>query len=204
MITLIIILLTAFVSLWGWIYYDIFRKSLFIPVVISENKEYFRFITSGFIHEDFVHLLVNMIVLFFFGIYLEYEFISIWGKFTGILVFMGFYIGSMVISNLPIYFMNRRDVTFNSLGASAAVASMVIVSLVMNPLKDICIYNVACMPAAILGGIYVLYSIFMSKRKNDRINHDAQIFGVILGLIFVLITKPAAILKIIEIFTKLF
>ena len=38
-----------------------------MPAQIERNREYYRFVTSGFLHANFTHLLWNMFSFFFFG-----------------------------------------------------------------------------------------------------------------------------------------
>src|SRR5690606_19346528 len=65
-VTLAIIGVTVLVS---WRAFDDQRllARLFLwPPAISRNQQYDRLVTHGFIHADWMHLLFNMITLFFF------------------------------------------------------------------------------------------------------------------------------------------
>ena len=44
------------------------------PYQVVYRKQYYRMITSGFLHADYVHLIFNMITLYFFGDAVEYYF----------------------------------------------------------------------------------------------------------------------------------
>src|SRR6185503_607263 len=46
---------------------EVMGRAIFNPYVIHENREWWRFVTSGFIHADFLHLFINMFVLYSFG-----------------------------------------------------------------------------------------------------------------------------------------
>ena len=46
--------------------------AMFVPLVLG-NQEYYRLITSMFLHFGFSHLMNNMIMLFFLGSILEEE-----------------------------------------------------------------------------------------------------------------------------------
>ena len=41
------------------------------PYKTNRDGQYYRFITSGFIHQDHLHLIMNMISLYFFGRVIE-------------------------------------------------------------------------------------------------------------------------------------
>ena len=45
-------------------------------------------------------------------------------------------------------------------------------------------------PAPLFAVAYLAFSYYSSGRSQDRINHDAHIFGALTGLAFVLVTAP--------------
>ena len=65
-VTLIIIIVTTLVSIGGFSNHKIIDDLIFYPPAIR-RKQYYRFITHGFIHADLFHLLFNMIALYSFG-----------------------------------------------------------------------------------------------------------------------------------------
>ncbi|HQW00587.1 MAG TPA: rhomboid family intramembrane serine protease, partial [Bacteroidia bacterium] len=67
MISTILVIVTIGVSLLAFSNNEYMNKLIFNPYMIDRNKQWYRFITSGFIHADFIHLAVNMFVLFSFG-----------------------------------------------------------------------------------------------------------------------------------------
>jgi len=64
--TLIIIILSVGISLTAFYNKNISSKLTFNAYLIKENNEWYRFFSYGFIHADFIHLLVNMYVLYNF------------------------------------------------------------------------------------------------------------------------------------------
>lgn len=82
--------------------------ALFKPAVL--NGEYYRLFTSGFLHADFFHILLNMYALNIIGPQLE----SFFGKNK----FLFIYFGSLFMGNL----MSMLFITNNiSIGASGAI-----------------------------------------------------------------------------------
>ena len=79
-ITLIIIIITAMVSIAGFQQSSIIEKGLFIPYDIQRNQSYWRFIFHGFIHADWQHLIFNMLTLYFFGRTAESAFLYLYGS----------------------------------------------------------------------------------------------------------------------------
>ncbi|MER3328022.1 MAG: rhomboid family intramembrane serine protease, partial [Candidatus Kapaibacterium sp.] len=43
---------------------SLYNKLMLIPVAVNENKEWYRFISSGFIHADLFHLGFNMMTFY--------------------------------------------------------------------------------------------------------------------------------------------
>ena len=64
---IVIIAATALFSYFGFNNHQLFEKYKFNVGAIRGNKEYVRLISAGFLHGDFMHLLFNMMTLYFFG-----------------------------------------------------------------------------------------------------------------------------------------
>src|SRR5512145_2462153 len=71
MITYILIVFTALVSIPAFSNHNLFLKMQFNPYQIYHRKQWYRMLTHGFLHANWTHLIVNMLVLFFFGPYVE-------------------------------------------------------------------------------------------------------------------------------------
>jgi len=65
--TLFIIIITVAVSVLAFYQDGIMSRFLFNPYQVFHRKEIHRMITHGFLHADWVHLGINMIVLYSFG-----------------------------------------------------------------------------------------------------------------------------------------
>ena len=70
-ITIWIIAVTAGVSVWAFQNRDVFEKLLLSPYMVAQRKEWYRTITHGFLHVDWIHLIINMFVLYSFGHVIE-------------------------------------------------------------------------------------------------------------------------------------
>ena len=73
-ITVILIIITVLVSLGAFNSSKIMNDLIFYPPAVSDNNQYYRFITCGFIHADYGHLFFNMISFYFFGQFVENAF----------------------------------------------------------------------------------------------------------------------------------
>ena len=65
--TYIIIFLTLIVTIAALRNHSLFDRLALIPYRVIHNREWWRVITHGFIHADYIHLAVNMVVLLSFG-----------------------------------------------------------------------------------------------------------------------------------------
>lgn len=161
------------------------------PYHINHQKQYYRFITSGFIHKDHIHLLMNMFSFYFFGRVIESVFAELFGSLGGV-YFIVLYLVAIVVSDLPTYLKHKDNPGYHSLGASGGVAAVIFASIILLPLQDICIYFI-CMPGFILGTLYLVYSYYQGRKANDGINHDAHLYGALFGLVFCVVLYPASL-----------
>ena len=194
MITYILIGITALVSFGAFQNVDLLNKCMFYPVDIKNKREFWRFITHGFIHADLQHLLFNMLTLFFFGRYVESAFNSIFGN---IIVYPLFYILALIASSLPSYKKHQDDYYYRSLGASGAVSAVLYATVVFEPWSSIYIYFIK-VPAIIYAVLYLVYSNYMSRKGTDNIGHDAHFYGALFGFIFPFVFKPYLISYFID------
>ena len=197
-ITLLIIAFTALVSIKGFSDTGFRHKLIFNPYIIKNDKEYFRFLTSGFLHADWIHLFVNMYVLYIFGTYLEAIYDNIFEK-GGRLLYILMYLSAIVMANISTYFKWKESPTYNALGASGAVSAVLFATILFDPTqKLILLFLPIPMPAVLLGGLYLVYSIIMSRRGGDNINHEAHFYGALYGFLFTGMLRPHLFLSFFE------
>ena len=65
--TLVIIIVTAIISIIAFSNAEFLSKLMLNPYQVFHKKEWYRLFTHGFLHADWTHLIINMIVLFSFG-----------------------------------------------------------------------------------------------------------------------------------------
>ena len=168
------------------------RKWIFNPYSVNEYNQYYRFITSGFIHNDSIHLFFNMFVLWMFGEKIEYAFSSIFGS-TGILLYVALYILGIIISDLPTYFKHKNHAYYNALGASGGVSSVLFSYILFAPSNKLYLYGLIGLPGIVWAALYIIYSIYMGKQGRDNINHDAHLWGGLFGIAFTVGIYPQII-----------
>lgn len=191
-VTYILIGITVAVSLYAFKEQSVLQRFIMNPYHVSKRGQYYRFITSGFIHNDHMHLIFNMFSLYFFGRAVEMVFSYIFGS-TGALYFIALYVLGIVVSDVPTFLKQKNNPRYNSLGASGGVAAVIFAFIIFRPLDDICIYFALCFPGFILGTLYLVFSWYQGRKSNDNINHDAHLYGALFGLIFCIIVYPRSL-----------
>lgn len=198
--TLLIIIITVLASFYAWSNTNVFLRWMMHPYQIYRSHQYYRFITSGFIHSGYGHLAFNMITFYFFGKYIEEAFNYLFGPVGGY-YFLALYLFGIVVSDIPTYIKNRANVNFSAIGASGGVSAILFSSILVNPVMNICLYFVICLPGFVLGALYLFYSVYQGNRMSDNINHEAHLYGAIFGMAFTGILRPAFF---VEFFQQLF
>lgn len=170
----------------------LFDKLKFNAYAIKHHKQFYRFLSHGFVHGGWAHLLFNMLVLISFGTTVESSYKQIWGNNLGIFYFFLLYMGSLIISSSPSYFKNQDNEYYNAVGASGAISAVLFASILFAPWSKIYIIFIPIgIPAFIFGGLYLVFSAYMAKKGTDNIGHDAHFWGAIFGLTYTIILKPS-------------
>jgi len=149
---------------------------------VIKQKEYFRMFTYGFVHADFIHLLINMIVLLSFGSTLI-NFFDIYFEGNGAQMFLFLYLTAIPISAIITVKKNKNNPNFNAVGASGAVSAIVYAAIFLKPYSLLYVWGIP-IPGILFGIAYLIYSWFMAKRNNDNIGHDAHFWGAVYGIVF--------------------
>ncbi|TRX53025.1 rhomboid family intramembrane serine protease [Fulvivirga sp. M361] len=196
-ITLIFVIVTVLISIYAWNNESITQKWIFNPYAVKHRRQYYRFITSGFLHGGIVHLLFNMLVLYMFGEQVEEVFKSIYGDF-GKVVFSALYLLGIIVSDIPTFAKHKDTPHYNALGASGGVSSILFSYILFDPSNKLYLYGIIGLPGIVWALLYMIYSYYMSKRQVDNVNHDAHLYGGLFGVIFTLLTIPGVILHFLE------
>ncbi len=187
-ITLVIVVITCVISFTAFSNQKIINDLIFYPPAITNNNQWYRFITCGFIHADIAHLAFNMFSFYLFGQFVETAFSDIFSQ-SGKLIYLAMYVLALAACLLPTYFKHRENYSYRSLGASGAVSAVVFVGIFLFPLNKINILFIPIgIPGFIFAPIYLLISAYMAKRGGDNINHSAHIWGAIFGIAFLIVT----------------
>ncbi len=151
---------------------------------LLQGKELYRIVTSGFIHADPFHLLVNAMSLFFFGPSLE--------QMIGTPMFVAFYFLSLAAGSGWAIAENLRNPDYRALGASGAISGVTTAFAMFAPFDMIYVFFVP-MPAILFAFAFVAYSAFASGRLQDGIGHGAHLGGALMGVVLVCLLYPMAV-----------
>lgn len=187
-LSLAIIAITAVVS---WLAFNngkLMQALVLWPPAITRDHEYHRFIGYGLVHADFMHLLMNMVTLFFFGRVME----GFYAQYLGSLGFVWFYVSALVVSALPSYLQHRQDPKYVTLGASGAVSAVLFAFILIQPWALIFVFFLP-LPAILYAVAYIAYSIWSDRRGQDNINHSAHLWGAGYGMLFIVLMEPRVV-----------
>jgi membrane associated rhomboid family serine protease len=186
-VTIAILLLTCVISFIAFSNEKITQDLIFYPPAITNNNQWYRFVTCGFIHADFMHLAFNMYTFYLFGGIVEPAFVEIFGD-TGKVLYTVCYILALVVCLLPTYLQHRNNYHYRSLGASGAVSAIIFIGIVLFPTMGMRIFPIPInIPAFIFGPLYLVVSAYLAKKGRGNINHSAHIWGAVFGIVYLVI-----------------
>jgi len=163
------------------------------PPAIDRKHEYDRLVTYGFVHADWMHLLFNMMTLYFFGPLAE----GYYAEYMGPLAYPLFYLSALVVAILPTYLRHRRDAHYRSLGASGAVAAVLFTFVLLSPWSIIYVFVIPC-PAIVFGVLYLGYSVWADRSGHGNVNHAAHFWGALYGVAFAIAAEPRVVPAFLE------
>ena len=187
--TLILIAITVAVSFAAFKSPKMMDLLQFNASKIYHKHEYHRLITHAFIHANWEHLFVNMIVLFSFGQAIEVYFKNNFGN-NSILFYILLYFGGILVSNIYALIKHRNNYFYNSVGASGAVSAVLFAAIFFDPWNMIYFFGILPIPGIVFAVLYLVYSYQMSNKQKDNVAHDAHFLGAVYGFIFPIMLDP--------------
>jgi membrane associated rhomboid family serine protease len=140
-------------------------------------------VTSAFSHNLLWHLLINMFVLNSFGSILEQQ--------LGTKNFLTFYFAAAIISSLghatvSAFLLGQPDLP--ALGASGAVAGLILVFALLYPREKILLFGIIPVPTLWGAGLFVGLDIWgliaQSEGGGLPIGHGAHLGGALAGILY--------------------
>ncbi len=183
MITWIIIGVTALISYLAFQNSELMTKLQFNAAKVIHEKDYYRLVSHAFIHANWSHLIVNMLVLFFFGRNIE-AYLGYYFGNRAIAYFLLLYFGGILVSNIWSLIKHQNNYYYNAVGASGAVSAVLFASIFLNPWEPLYLFAVIPIPGILFAVGYLFYSYQRSKKDTDNVAHDAHFLGAVFGFVF--------------------
>jgi membrane associated rhomboid family serine protease len=189
-IIVLIIAITAIISFIAFNNKEIFEKYKFNVGAILHRKEYVRVLSAGFLHADIMHLLFNMMTLYFFGPVILEGF--------GNIGFLIIYFGSILLGNIFSLFIYQKQPWYSAIGASGGVSGILFAAIAMMPNIGIYFFFIPIpIPGFIFGLLYFSYSVYMmlNPKQWDNLGHAAHLGGAFFGLVYAVIIQPESAIE---------
>jgi membrane associated rhomboid family serine protease len=186
LILIAIIVANALFSYKGFNDQSFFRKYEFHMGSVRSGEQ-IRILSSGFLHADIAHLAFNMITLYFFA--------PVVIAYMGSFLFVVVYFGSLIFGSLLTILFHKEDYNYRAVGASGAVTGILYSAILLRPDMMLGLFFIIPIPAYLFGILYLLYSIYGMRAKNDNIGHTAHFGGAIGGYLITIITNPSMLME---------
>jgi len=195
-VTIVIIALTVLVSIFCFNSGPLFEALSLKPHRVIDDRQWYRVVTHGFVHADYAHLAINMLVFFSFGSVVESTFRALHaagmaGNAT--VSYLLLYFGGMALATVRDLIKNRNNPYYTSVGASGAVSAVLFASIFFDPWARVYFFGVLPIPGLLFGVLYLAYSHYSGLRGRDRVNHFAHFYGAVYGFLFPLAMNPRLI-----------
>ena len=195
-VTLLLLIINVLVS--GYALYgdpSLVERLGFTPRRIVRQKEYYRFITGGFVHVGLGHLAVNMITLYFFGPALE--------PVLGSLGFLILYFGAELAAHGLAFWHQRDNEAYTAVGASGAISGVVFAYCLFQPFGMIYLFFAIPMPIWLFAILYVAGSIYAMRQAKEQgraggIAHEAHLGGALGGVLLTILLEPWVVAQLLS------
>lgn len=182
-VTIVIIASNVIMSFKGFDDRLFFEKYKFNVGSIRRGEQ-IRMISSGFLHADITHLLMNMVTLYFFA----GTVINQLGNFNFVII----YIASLIFGNLLSLYFHKDEYWYSAIGASGAVTGILYAAILLEPSMSLYMFFIPIpIPGYVFGIGYLLYSIYGIKNRVGNIGHDAHFGGAVGGYALTLLLMPS-------------
>lgn len=174
-----------------------YTKLVFSPYIIIREKQWYRFLSSAWIHADFMHLAFNLFVLYGFGNFLESVFV-LWFSELGMVYYLFLFLGSVVVAGIPSYVKHKDNPAYAAIGASGGVSGVLFANIILQPFNNLYLFGAIPIPGILFGVAYLWYSHHMGKKGADNIGHDAHIWGALGGMAIIIVLKPSVLVNFVN------
>ncbi|MCB1179034.1 MAG: rhomboid family intramembrane serine protease [Leptospiraceae bacterium] len=141
---------------------------------ILVQKMYFKYLYSGFIHLNPLHLVFNSIALISFGMAVEME--------LGKLGFLSIFFGSIISGSLFAIYNNRFNPHYVAIGASGGISGLITAYALIHANAGVSFFFI---PFSIPAWIFCILALLISyngvNQKHTGVCHEGHIAGAAFG-----------------------
>jgi membrane associated rhomboid family serine protease len=186
-VLIVIIIANVIISVKGFNDLSFFEKYKFQIGPINRGEKV-RLFSSAFLHVDYIHLLLNMYVLYIFA--------PIIINNLGEIKFVVLYVGSLFAGNFLSLKYHKNELYYSAVGASGAVAGVVYAAILLYPTMRLFMFPLPIpIPGYIFGLGYLIYSVYGMKKQLGNIGHAAHLGGAIGGYVLMLLVFPQILVQ---------
>ncbi|WP_158666938.1 rhomboid family protein [Leptospira venezuelensis] len=181
-----------FVTTLYWSYKGIAASSFLDKYLLSTEgvffrKQYYRVISSAFIHADWPHLIFNMasFALFAFDFEKEQGFVKL------LLIYFGSVFGGSIFGLLN----NQRNPDYRAVGASGGISGLIFACILSSSPFSL-VFHIPLpieIPDWIYAYLFLAISYIGMQIKKGNIGHDAHLGGAIVGIILITFISYATV-----------
>jgi membrane associated rhomboid family serine protease len=165
---------------------DAFFEQYRFHIASIKRGQYYRLLSSGFLHVNTTHLLFNMFTFYFF--------VDIVVGIIGTTAFLALFLGSLLAGNFFGYYFHFKDDYYSAVGASGAVTGILFSALLLYPDIELMLFLIPIpIPGYLFGIGYLLYTLYGMKAQNDTIGHTAHFGGAVGGILITLVVMPEVV-----------
>ncbi len=181
-VTFGLILLNVVASLAAFANPRFYDENVLWVGAMRDRGEWYRALSSGFLHVNPAHLLLNMYGLFLFGPVVE--------RVLGGVGFALVYLAALAGGSAWAYVHNQTDANYRAAGASGAISGIILAFCLIAPFSTLLLLFVLPMWGIVFGLLYIAVSYLFAQRADRIIGHEAHLGGAVTGLIATLLVRP--------------
>jgi membrane associated rhomboid family serine protease len=190
---LAVIVITGIISYAGFTRPGFAERFLFDAQSILRYKQYYRIISSGFLHGNWIHLIFNMYTLYSFGGVIEQGY--------GPIQFLVIYFTAIIGGNLLSLILHRHH-EYRALGASGGVCGIIFACIFLVPGSSVYMFFIPFpIPAHYFVLFFIIFSYIGMRGQIGNIGHDAHLGGAVIGLVVTTIMYPSIIIESPKLYT---
>ncbi|MBC7695199.1 MAG: rhomboid family intramembrane serine protease [Burkholderiales bacterium] len=180
-----LIVIILIFSVVGFVVRRFYFSCIFHPHTFPSSNNKHSIISYALVHFNYPHLILNMAVLYLFGIDLEIKLVAL--NMHTVIMPMVFISAALIGALLNLSF-NKHKIEFSIVGASNGVFGVVAAYLILNPKETIHFMPLA-IPNFYLVLLIAMICLINHKILKTRIDYFGHLGGLLMGATLMMIIK---------------